>query len=81
MDRDKKILTGNIEVKLTADGKHWYVAACSANIENKDCYATPPGDLFPTKDEAVAQLKRHIMAWFKEKGRSETEENVEWRVP
>ena len=81
MDRDKKILTGNIEIKLTADGKHWYLAACSANIENKDWYAIPPGGFFPTKDEAVAQLKRRMMAWFKERGRNETEESVEWRVP
>lgn len=81
MDQDTNILSGNSEIKLTADGRHWYVAACFANIENKDCYAIPPGDLFPTKDEAIAHLKRRIMAWFKERGRSEPEERVEWRVP
>ena len=81
MDPDKKILTGNIEIKLTVDGKHWYVAACSATIENKDCYAIPPGEFFSSKDEAITEMKRRIMAWFKERGQSETEEKVEWRVP
>ena len=81
MDPDRKPLTANIEIKLTADGKQWYVAACSANIENKDLYTIPPGEVFPSKDEAIAELKRRIMMWFKERGRTETEDKVEWRAP
>jgi hypothetical protein len=77
----RKMLTANIEIKLTVDGTRWYVAACSANIENKTFYAVPPGEFFPSKDVAIGELKRRIMAWFKEKGRKEPEEKVEWRVP
>jgi len=76
-----ELLTANIEIKLTVDGCQWYVAACSASIDNKDFYTIPPGEFFPSKDVAITELKRRIMAWFKEKSRKETEEKVEWRVP
>lgn len=75
------MLTANIEVKLTVDGTRWYVVACSASIDNTDLYAIPPGEFFPSKDVAIMELKRRIMAWFTEKGRKETEEKVVWRVP
>ena len=75
------MLTANIEIKLTVDGTRWYVVACSASIDNKDLYAIPPGEFFPSKDVAITELKRRIMAWFTERGRAETEEKVEWRVP
>ena len=75
------MLSANIEIKLTMDGNQWYVAACSANIDNNNFYAIPPGEFFPSKDVAIGELKRRIMAWFKENGRKETEEKVEWRVP
>jgi hypothetical protein len=81
MDPDRKMLTGNIEIKLTVDGKQWYVAACSANIENKDLHTIPPGEVFSSKDAAIMEMKRRIMEWLKEKGRAETEEKVKWRVP
>lgn len=81
MDPDRHLLRANIEGKLTADGNYWYAVACSANIENTECSAFPPGELFPSKDLAITLLKRRIMAWFKERGRKETEEKVEWRVP
>jgi len=81
MDADRNLLRANIEVKLTADGNHWYVVACSANIENTECYASPPGEFFTSKDVAITELKRRIMAWFKERGRKETEATVAWRVP
>lgn len=77
----RNVLTANIEIKLTVDGCQWYVAACSASIDNKDFYAIPPGEFFPSKDVAITELKCRIMAWFKERCRKETEENVEWRVP
>ena len=80
MDRGKK-LSANIEIEITEDGTRWYVAACSADIENKVFYAIPPGESFPSKDVAITTLMGRIMAWFKEKGRKETEEKVEWRVP
>ena len=75
------MLTANIEIRLTVDGTRWYVVACSASIDNKDVYAIPPGEFFPSKDVAITELKRRIMAWFTERGRTETEEKVEWRVP
>lgn len=75
------VLTANIEIKLTVDGTRWYVVACSASIDNNNLYAIPPGEFFPSKDVAITELKRRIMAWFSERGRKETEENVEWRVP
>ena len=75
------MLTANIEIKLTVDGAQWYVVACSASIDNKDLFAIPPGEFFPSKDVAITELKRRIMAWFTERGRKETEEKVEWRVP
>lgn len=81
MDPDRNLLRANIEVKLTADGNHWYVVACTANIENKTFYDVPPGEFFPSKDAAITELKRRIMAWFREKDRKEPEEKVEWRVP
>jgi hypothetical protein len=80
MDREKK-LRANIEIKPAVDGNHWYVAGCSADIENKVFYAHPPGEFFPSKDVAITTLMGHIMGWFKGKGRKETEEEVEWRVP
>ena len=79
MDREKK-LRANIEIKLDVNGTHWYVADCSADIENKVFYAHPPGDFFPSKDVAITTLIGRIMAWFKEKGRKETDKEVEWRV-
>jgi len=75
------MLSANIEIKLSVDGKQWYVTACSANIDNNNFYAIPPGEFFPSKDEAITELKRRIMVWIKEQGRRETEEKVEWRVP
>ena len=75
------MLTANIEIKLTVDGRRWYVVACSASIDNKDVYAIPPGEFFPSKDVAITELKRRIMAWFNARDRKETEEKVEWRVP
>ena len=75
------MLTANIEIKLTVDGTRWYVVACSASIDNKVLYAIPTGEFFPSKDVAITELKRRIMAWFTERGRTETEEKVEWRVP
>ncbi len=75
------MLTANIETKLTMDGSRWYVAACSASIDNKDLYAIPPGEFFPSKDVAITELKIRIMAWFKQRGRKETEEKVQWRIP
>ena len=81
MDPDRKILRANIEIKLTEDGNRWYVAACSANIENKDFSTTPLGEFFPNKDAGITEMKRRVLAWFEEKGRTETEEKVEWRVP
>ena len=75
------MLSANIEIKLTVDGNQWYVAACSANIDNKKFYTLPPGEFFPNKDAAIGELRRRIMAWFKQQGRKETEEKVEWRVP
>jgi hypothetical protein len=71
-----KMLSANIEIKLTVDGTQWYVAACSANIDNKDIYALPLGEFFPSKDVAITELKRRIMAWLKHRGRKETEEKV-----
>jgi hypothetical protein len=81
MDPAKNLLSANIEVKLTADGNQWYVVACSASIENTEHYALPPGEFFPSKDTAIAEMKRRIMAWLKERGRKETEATVAWRVP
>ncbi len=65
----------------TEPGGRWYVVACSASIDNKDLYAIPPGEFFPSKDVAITELKRRIMTWFTERGRKETEEKVESRVP
>lgn len=81
MDPDKNELSANIEVKLTVDETRWYVVACSANIENTEHRAFLPGEFFPSKDAAITEMKRRIMAWFKERGRKETEGKVEWRVP
>ncbi len=78
MDPDKNLLSANIEVKLTVT--RWYVVACSANIENTEHRAFPPSEFFPSKDVAITEMKRRIMAWFKERGRKETEEKVAWRV-
>ena len=75
------MLGANIEIKLSVDGTRWQVAACLANIDNKNFYATPLSESFPSKDLAIRECKLRIMAWFKEKGRKETEEEVEWRVP
>jgi hypothetical protein len=75
------MLSANIEIKLTRDGTRWYVAACTANIDNANFYAAPPGESFPSKDLAIQEFKRRIMAWFEERGRKETEEMVQWRVP
>jgi hypothetical protein len=75
------MLSANIEVKLTVDGNQWYVAACSANINNNDLYSIPPGEFFASKDVAITELKRRIMEWFKQRGRTETDAKVEWRVP
>ena len=75
------MLKANIEIKLNENGNQWYVEACSANIHNKELKLLPSGELFPTKDVGITEMKRRIMAWFKEKGRTETEEKVEWRVP
>jgi hypothetical protein len=75
------MLKANIEIKLNDDGDRWYVAACCANIENNDLRLMPSGELFHTKDAGITEMKRRIMEWFKEKGRTETEEKVEWRVP
>ena len=75
------MLKGNIEIKLTVDGTRWYVAACTANIDNQHFYATPLSESFPSKDLAIRECKRRFMALFEEKGRKETEEKVEWRVP
>jgi hypothetical protein len=41
----------------------------------------PSGELFHTKDAGSTEMKRRIMEGFKEQGRTETEEKVEWRVP
>jgi hypothetical protein len=75
------MLKANIEIKLTDEGNRWYVAACSANIDNKAIHPMPSGERFPTKDAGITEMKRRLMEWFKEKGRTETEEKVEWRVP
>lgn len=75
------MLSANIDIKLTVDGHQWYVVAGSANIDNTTFYTIPPGECFPSKDVAIGELRRRIMAWFKEQGRKETEEKVEWRVP
>ena len=80
MDPDRKILRANIEIKPTVDGNRWYVAACSANIENKEFSTIPLDELFPSKDAGITEMTRRVMAWFKEKGRTETEEKVEWRI-
>ena len=55
------------------------VEVCSANIENKDLKVLPSGARFPTKDAGITEMKR-VMAWLKEKGRTDTDEKVEWRV-
>ena len=81
MDPDTHQLSAHIEVKLTVDETRWYVVACSANIENAEHRAFPPGEFFPSQDAAIAEMKRRIMAWFKQRGRKETEEKVEGRVP
>ena len=75
------MLSANVEIKLTMDGTRWYVVACSATIDNTAHYTCPPGECFSDKDVAIAELKRRIMTWFKQQGRKETEEKVEWRVP
>ena len=81
MDPDRKMLRANIEIKLTVDGNHWYVVACSATIDNTECYVIPPGEFFPSKDVAITEMKRRILEWFKEKGGTEKAEKIEWRVP
>jgi hypothetical protein len=75
------MLKANIEIKLNDDGDRWYVEACSANIDNEDLKLLPSGELFPTKDAGITEMKRRVMAWFEERGRKETKEKVEWRVP
>jgi hypothetical protein len=75
------MLKANIEIKLNDEGTRWYVAACSANIDNKYFDAIPSGEFFPSKDVAITEMKHRVMAWFKENGRTETEEKIEWRVP
>ncbi len=75
------MLKANIEIKLNADGNQWYVDACSASIDNKELRQMPSGERFGTKDLAITEMKRRIMEWFKEKGRTETDDAVEWRVP
>ena len=75
------MLKANIEIKLNDEGDQWYVKACSANINNKDLHPMPSGELFKTKDLAITEMKRRIMKWFKEKGCTETEDAVEWRIP
>ncbi len=75
------MLKANSEIKLNNDGDRGYVEACSANIDNKNLHPMPSGELFYTKDAAITEMKHRIMERFKEKGRTETEEKVEWRVP
>jgi hypothetical protein len=75
------MLKANVEIKLNDDGDRSYVAACSANIDNNVIHPLPSGEIFHTKDAAITEMKRRIMEWFKEKGRTETEEKVKWRVP
>ena len=78
---DPNMLQANIEIKLNDAGDQWYVAACSANIDNKDFYPMPLGERFATKDEAITEMKRRMIEWFTKNGRMKTEEKIEWRVP
>jgi hypothetical protein len=75
------MLKANIEIKLNDDGDQWCVGTCSAIIDNKDLMLLRSGELFPTKDAGLMEMKRRVMAWLKEKGRTETEEMVDFRVP
>ncbi len=52
-----------------------------ANIDNKTLHTIPSGELFRTKDLAITEMKRRIMEWFREKGRTEMEDKIEWRIP
>lgn len=76
-----RTLKANIEIKPNDEGDQWCVKSCSANINNKDLCPMPSGELFRTKDLAITEMKRRIMEWFKEKGCTETEDAVEWRIP
>jgi|APFre7841882630_1041343.scaffolds.fasta_scaffold38908_2 hypothetical protein len=70
----------NIKIKPNDNGDWWCVETCSAYIDNKDLMYLRSGELFPTKDAGIMEMKHRVMAWLKDKGRTETEEKVEFRV-
>ena len=80
LESREPMLKANIEVKPNDNGDRWRVETCSAYIDNKDLMLLRSGELFPTKDAGIMEMKGRVMAWLKEKGRTETEEKVEFRV-
>ena len=80
LESREPMLKANIEIKLNDDGDRWCVEACSAYIEEKALMLLRSGELFCTKDAGIMEMKHRVMAWLKEKGRTETEEQVEFRV-
>jgi hypothetical protein len=80
LDSRETMLKANIKIKPNDNGDWWCVETCSAYIDNKDLMYLRSGELFPTKDAGIMEMKHRVMAWLKDKGRTETEEKVEFRV-
>ena len=80
LESRETLLKASIKIKPNDNGDWWCVETCSAYIDNKDLMYLRSGELFPTKDAGLMEMKRRVMAWLKEKGRTETEEKVEFRV-
>ncbi len=80
LESRETMLKANIKIKPNDNGDWWCVETCSAYIDNKDLMYLRSGELFPTKDAGIMEMKHRVMAWLKDKGRTETEEKVEFRV-
>jgi hypothetical protein len=80
LESRETMLKANIKIKPNDNGDWWCVETCSAYIDNKDLMYLRSGELFPTKDAGIMEMKHRVMAWLKDKGRTETEEKVEFQV-
>jgi hypothetical protein len=77
MDR-KPIIKADI--KVTQDVDQWNVESVFVNINNDLIHPIYSGEQFKTKDAAITEMKHRAMKYLKEKGRTETESQIEWNI-
>jgi hypothetical protein len=69
-----------VQIDTERNNDHWKVKWCSVNIDNDTIHPMLSGEEYKSKDAAIAELKQRARKWLAANGRTETDDQIEWRI-